>query len=1174
MNQIKGISPEMSNKILNYVNGRAKSPEERQAMINDMLPEAVEYEKQQKMRTERDAMKNQLRERISKETRWKQANQLQFWLRSAILSDMVRDYARKSWGNVQGLDNDEELLNAFLAKNPTQAKTVERYLNWELSNLDIGKRLWFIQNGQTVEQEIQTPWFWRQAGQIGKDVVGGVLDSIVWLPKLAGKGIGNAIARTAKQFWANGQKVDALNQSWKDSLDGKNNLGLGSDLGQDQDSITYNTTNTLADIAQTAVPWGIVRTWAKGVQIANTTTKVGASLTKIFPKMANFINKTEKGADFVIWLINKAGGQVDHLTQKAPILWKMLKNGVEGISDTVLFNAVNWETTNLEEAWIGAGIGGALPVLWKALWWVGNKAKNLIGNSASKLELNGILNPAKLETIQQQLITEGSMLPWKATPQDVGKWMLERGFKGSKGDIVSQLNAHAQKSKSLVDELLSLSNSTHKVSEVNEALEMLAKDYSTTPGLTNKADEILGMIKSEYSLSEMNKVKRYLDDAYNMFNKNWTETAGLKAEGLRNIRQGIKKTIEEVAESEGLGNIRMLNNETQIARGLADGIGRKDKADIVRELLSPFSSARNGAILGGLGGGVNPNDSLPERIWNMAKWAIIGGILGSTKFKTNVANLLKNLGGIEKKEITQRIATNGVSKLSEKSIKTLEPVLEKVVQDWDLDDLISNIQRWKIGWNLAEGKYNWSNVLDSKNLINGEKNLNKGSTFWRDFAENWGSRIDGSAWGYNWASEWAIQGEFWSLAQSDGTSKRSIVSDNPTNFRDLTINLKNANPKWPFMDVHSIDEYANYKNFVSEDKQAVISVKPDGDIINFISNGKWAWKELMFSAIENWGNKMDNYWEWLVGYYERFWFEPVAKVKFNREYAPEGRDFEKFSEPYIYVMKHNWDAPWVVRSKYWSYPHKTMAELKNLPTMEYDEALAYRDSLLESRKMPSENFWSSQTKGAILANRKGYEGAKQELDNFLDELASTHNGKAIKTSLKFLNNDGSIREDGIKRILEKASKKKWGINEVNDIVRGTVLVKNTENLKSVVQDLVERGISFDDKFTNPTILGYKDISFNYPTSKGIKAETQINIPEMIVAKEWEDAVKHGMLDQATYDAIIKKAWVKGGLGHKYYEQRRALDEQLKNVPKSQQEGIERQMRQIEIESQTYYAKFK
>ena len=211
---------------------------------------------------------------------------------------------------------------------------------------------------------------------------------------------------------------------------------------------------------------------------------------------------------------------------------------------------------------------------------------------------------------------------------------------------------------------------------------------------------------------------------------------------------------------------------------------------------------------------------------------------------------------------------------------------------------------------------------------------------------------------------------------------------------------------------------------------------------------------------------------------------------------------------------------------------------------------------------------------SILWNRPMYESAKKELDSFLDDIAKNYWWNAIKPSLKFLNADGSIRKEWIARIIEKASKKKWGVDEVNDIVRGTVLVKNTEILKSVTQSLKKRGITFDDKFTNPTILGYKDISFNYPTSKGIKAETQINIPEMIVAKEWENAVKYGMLDQATYDAIIKKAWVKGGLGHKYYEQRRTLDEQLRNVPKSQQEGIERQMRQIEIESQEYYAKFK
>jgi hypothetical protein len=45
-----------------------------------------------------------------------------------------------------------------------------------------------------------------------------------------------------------------LNKSWKDSLDGKNNLGLGTDIGQDTDSVTYGITNTVADIAQVATP--------------------------------------------------------------------------------------------------------------------------------------------------------------------------------------------------------------------------------------------------------------------------------------------------------------------------------------------------------------------------------------------------------------------------------------------------------------------------------------------------------------------------------------------------------------------------------------------------------------------------------------------------------------------------------------------------------------------------------------------------------------------------------------------------------------------------------------------------------------------------------------------------------------------------------------------------------
>ena len=94
--------------------------------------------------------------------------------------------------------------------------------------------------------------------------------------------------------------------------------------------------------------------------------------------------------------------------------------------------------------------------------------------------------------------------------------MLERGFKGSKGDLITQLNAHAQKSKAMVDELLWLSNSTHKVEEVNQALQMLIKDRLEYPWLKEKAGEMMKLMKDEYTLSEMNQVKRYMDEAYNV----------------------------------------------------------------------------------------------------------------------------------------------------------------------------------------------------------------------------------------------------------------------------------------------------------------------------------------------------------------------------------------------------------------------------------------------------------------------------------------------------------------------------------------------------------------------------------------------------------------------------------------------------------------------------------
>jgi hypothetical protein len=45
-------------------------------------------------------------------------------------------------------------------------------------------------------------------------------------------------------------------------------------------------------------------------------------------------------------------------------------------------------------------------------------------------------------------------------------------------------------------------------------------------------------------------------------------------------------------------NIKALNNETQIAKGMADAISRKDSADAVREALTAFAPSGIGGIAG------------------------------------------------------------------------------------------------------------------------------------------------------------------------------------------------------------------------------------------------------------------------------------------------------------------------------------------------------------------------------------------------------------------------------------------------------------------------------------------------------------------------------------------------------------------------------------------------
>ena len=189
----------------------------------------------------------------------------------------------------------------------------------------------------------------------------------------------------------------------------------------------------------------------------------------------------------------------------------------------------------------------------------------------------------------------------------------------------------------------------------------------------------------------------------------------------------------------------------------------------------------------------------------------------------------------------------------------------------------------------------------------------------------------------------------------DFTSEPAVFSSALTAAREA-----DARNGWAVspQDAESLAE-RNVTLLMSEDGSAGLGVTPSGDIIGVFKNpqsgGRGALYTLLPTALANGGTKLDCYGENLVDLYSGFGFIPVARVKFNAEYANPGWTPEK-GEPEIYFMRHNGasaeqsltDA--IVRKKRGdTNPIFPREYLDALPEMSYEEAEAYRDALIEKK---------------------------------------------------------------------------------------------------------------------------------------------------------------------------------------------------------------------------------
>ena len=256
-----------------------------------------------------------------------------------------------------------------------------------------------------------------------------------------------------------------------------------------------------------------------------------------------------------------------------------------------------------------------------------------------------------------------------------------------------------------------------------------------------------------------------------------------------------------------------------------------------------------------------------------------------------------------------------------------------------------------------------------------------------------------------------------------------------------------------------------------------IGVKPNGDIFGVAKHSgvkdRREFEEAMLAAISNGGNRLDAYGRALANNYARYGFEPVARIPYNPEYVDDVAKpiFEeliaKGNPPDVYVFKHNGDSIENIINKRNNSEYKiwTQDELDNLKTFEdYDEALAYRDSLLDSpngNKPPAEggsfNSAKETSNDGVVVKNGGVK--KDEVPYRLTADEETYKKASVSTkSLTNMTNEQLEKElaslEYVKKNKGKTPEHQRLRDERMKAIRGELLARKREDMKKPTREMI------------------------------------------------------------------------------------------------------------------------
>ena len=384
----------------------------------------------------------------------------------------------------------------------------------------------------------------------------------------------------------------------------------------------------------------------------------------IFSAVVNPIDTVKGAADAVRGLGGKVTNKLSDLT------------GIEQVGgdvDTATFDAIGaslkerygsleaaQKTATEDPVGFGADIVGILaggaPSSLNKVAQVNRAAKTRIANvAATKLDNAAVSSMEKAIDMRPTDITK--IKQPNVAGSSPAEWLLRRDFKGSTDKIISDLGEYRTTTRSAVDEGLSAIDvrvAATDAAPATKTINVLRETFGETIGnekLVAKLDELKA--QNDYSLAELNEIKRMADAELQVFKVNGQIKDNARAKGMANIRDELKTLIEDKAAENGFDNVRDLNKETQVSYAIEDAMQKRVDATsklpdfgLTDKMVAAASIFSGNALLG-------------------AGVLLSKKVLESSVFRTHLAQKLKQLPDADRSALEAALDTRNYTKVAE-----------------------------------------------------------------------------------------------------------------------------------------------------------------------------------------------------------------------------------------------------------------------------------------------------------------------------------------------------------------------------------------------------------------------------------------------------------------------------------------------------------------------------